>query len=113
MHPPEDTGILIVTTTVGSMAQAQALAGRIIEARLAACVQIDPLAQSVYRWEGKVCGEPEVRLTLKTLPRAEAALQRLFTDHHPYDLPQFVCVAGSASPAYAAWVRGEVEVAAG
>ena len=48
----------------------------------AACVQIEEGLTSLYRWQGKDCEEPEVRLTIKTLPGCEAALQELFRAEH-------------------------------
>ena len=108
MEQPEELDILAVTTTVGSPAQAHALARAILERRLAACVQLEQGLTSLYRWEGRDCEDPEVRLTIKTLPGCEQALQALFAELHPYEVPQFLAVRMRASPAYAAWARGEV-----
>lgn len=102
--------ILTVTTTVGSLADAQALARALLERRLAACVQLEPGLTSFYRWEGRPCEAAEVRLTIKTLPQCAPALQALFAREHPYQLPQFVAFAATASEGYAEWVRGEVAV---
>jgi periplasmic divalent cation tolerance protein len=100
--------VLTVTTTVATIDQARDLARRILDGRLAACVQIEAGLRSFYRWEGKLCEETEVRLVIKTLPACEAPLQALFARHHPYELPQFVAWPGHASADYAHWVRGEV-----
>jgi periplasmic divalent cation tolerance protein len=108
MQDCKDLDILALTTTVGSLADAQALARRIVQERLAACVQVEQGLQSFYRWEGKLCEEPEVRLTIKTLPEREEALRALFEEAHPYEVPQFLALRMRASEAYAAWVRGEV-----
>jgi periplasmic divalent cation tolerance protein len=108
MQDCKDRDILTVTTTVGSMENAQRLARAILERRLAACVQLDAIAASFYRWEGKLCEEPEVRLSIKTLPRLAGALAACFDELHPYDLPQFLAVTQQASEGYADWVRGEV-----
>jgi len=108
MHQCSDFDILSVTTTVGSLPAAQALAREIVAQRLAACVQIEPGLSSVYRWKDEVCEEPEVRLVIKTLPGREPALQALFAAHHPYELPQFAAVPMQASEAYSQWVRAEV-----
>ena len=108
MEDCKDLDILTVTTTVGSKADAQALARAVLERRLAACVQVDEGLTSFYRWDGRDCEDAELRLTLKTLPGCEAALQALFAEKHPYDVPQFLAFTMQASPAYAAWVRGEV-----
>ncbi len=108
MHEPEALDILSVTTTVGSPAAAKDLAGQILAARLAACVQIDVGHTSLYRWKGELREEPEVRLVIKTLPGCEAALHALFDRHHPYELPQFLAHRMRASEAYAAWARAEI-----
>jgi periplasmic divalent cation tolerance protein len=108
-----DREILTVTTTVGSLADAQRLGRILIERRLAACVQIEEGLTSLYRWEGRECEDPEVRLTIKTLPDCAAALEALFAEHHPYEVPQFLAWPLRASAAYHAWVRGEVDSHAG
>jgi periplasmic divalent cation tolerance protein len=108
MQDCKEPDILSVTTTVGSVAAAQALAHEILAGRLAACVQIEQGLTSLYRWKGELCEEPEVRLVIKTLPGCEAALQALFAEHHPYEVPQFLAVAMSASAAYAQWARAEI-----
>ena len=100
--------ILTVTTTVGSVPAAQALAREILAAKLAACVQLEDGLTSHYRWKGALCEAPEVRVVIKTLPGREPALQALFAEHHPYELPQFAAVRMKASEAYFEWVRAAV-----
>ncbi|GAB3651221.1 divalent-cation tolerance protein CutA [Ramlibacter alkalitolerans] len=110
MENSQGRDILTVTTTVGSRDDAQKLARAIMQARLAACVQVEEGLTSFYRWQGKECEDAELRLTVKTLPGCEAALQALFREQHPYELPQFVAVRMQAGEGYFAWVRGEVAV---
>ena len=74
--------------------------------------QLEEGLTSFYRWEGKSCSDPEVRLTIKTVPACLPGLRDLFADRHPYEVPQFVAWSGEGSEAYAAWVRGEVTPAA-
>lgn len=112
MEDCKDLDILTVTTTVGSEADAQRLAREIVDQRLAACVQVEAGLQSFYRWEGRQCEEAEVRLVIKTLPACEAALQQLFSQRHPYDVPQFLAVTMRASEAYARWARAEIRLPA-
>ena len=108
MEDCKQLDILSVTTTVGSMDDARRLARELVEQRLAACVQVDEGVRSFYRWEGKLCDEPEVRLTVKTLPAAEQALRGWFARNHPYGVPQFLAVTLRASEAYAQWAHVEV-----
>ena len=110
MQDCKDLDILSVTTTVASAADARRLAQVILERRLGACVQVEEGLTSHYRWEGRPCEEPELRLTIKTLTACAAPLQALFAQEHPYELPQFLAVEMTASPAYAAWLRAEVSL---
>ncbi len=110
MQERPDLKILSVTTTVASPAAAQTLAREILAQRLAACVQIEGGLTSLYRWKGQLFEEPEVRLVIKTVPGTEAALQALFARHHPYEVPQFLVAAMTASPEYAAWAGAETVV---
>jgi periplasmic divalent cation tolerance protein len=113
MQDCKEFDVLSVTTTLGSRADALRLAHRVIERRLAACVQVEEGLTSVYRWQGEVCEEPEVRLVIKTLPEHAAALHALLAEVHPYDLPQFLAVRMTASGPYANWVRAETSPPAG
>jgi periplasmic divalent cation tolerance protein len=108
MTAPRDTRILSLATTVATLDDARRLARALLDQRLAACVQIDPGVESRYRWEGALCAEPEVRLTVKSLPDRLPALQDFFGREHPYQLPQLLWHVDESSPAYAAWVRQEV-----
>jgi periplasmic divalent cation tolerance protein len=110
MQDCKEFDILSVTTTIGSLEAAKALAREILARKLAACVQLDQGVTSLYRWKGDLCEEAEVRLVIKTLPGCEAALQALLVQHHPYELPQFLVQTMKASEAYAQWVRAEVVV---
>ena len=108
MPPAAATQVLSLATTVGGEDDARRLASALLEQRLAACVQIDRL-ESHYRWQGALCAEAEWRLTIKSTPDKLVALQAFLASEHPYDLPQVVWQVLEATPAYAAWVRGEVE----
>ena len=107
MEHRDQADILTVTTTVGTREDARKLARAILDARLAACVQVEEGLLSLYRWQGQLCEDAEVRLTIKTLPSHAQRLQELFARHHPYELPQFVAWLGQGSRAYADWVGGE------
>jgi len=113
MQDCKEFDILTVVTTVGSTQDAQKLAREILARRLAACVQVEAGITSHYRWQGRPCEEAEVRLTIKTVPACEAALQDFFATAHPYELPQFVGSLERASAAYAQWVRSEVQTGGG
>ena len=100
--------LLLALTTVATQAQAQDLAQALVNARLAACVQLHAI-ESVYRWQGAVQQEPEWRLLIKTTAEAWPALQAAVLDRHPYDTPALLAwPVERVSDAFAAWVNAEV-----
>lgn len=104
---------IIVYTTVGDEAAATTLADRLVDARLAACVQIVPRLRSVYRWDGRLRHDDESQLVIKTTAARYDAVAALLRDEHPYDLPEVVAVPViGGSRAYLDWIAGEVDGAA-
>ena len=95
-----------VVTTVGTPDDARRLAHAVLEQRLAACVQVEPIT-SHYRWQGALHEESELRLVCKTLPATVPALLALLRTQHPYQLPQLVVQRLAATQDYADWVRQE------
>ncbi len=105
------THLLEIVTTTEDQSQAQTLANLLIQRRLAACAQIDGPIQSTYYWDGEVKNDTEFRITIKTIPEASAAIHKLFGEHHPYDLPQWIERVSEPSElgtVYANWVRQQV-----
>lgn len=99
-----ETPYCIVLTTVSSEPLAQVLARQIVEARLAACVQIDRI-ESIYRWDGQLCSEPECRLMIKTRNACFAALAQFIRVHHTYEAPEIVQIPVAAgSTDYLRWI---------
>lgn len=102
-----------VETTVPTQAQARALARRVVEQRLAACAQIEPI-DSLYHWHGGVVADPEYRVVLKTTAARYAALAAAIREHHPYEVPEIMATAAVACDAtYARWVAEYVGQEAG
>jgi periplasmic divalent cation tolerance protein len=100
---------VIVLTTVGPDFDAKALAHALVDLRFAACVNIIPRIESVYRWEGKVSEDAEQLLIIKTADDRLAPLREELLHRHPYDVPEFVVVPVSeTSEAYGAWLLDAV-----
>ncbi len=100
---------LIVFSTFPNELLAREAAGKLIEERLAACINILPGLTSLYRWKGKIEASPEVLLIIKTTrdryPQLESALKAC----HPYELPEILAVATDAGlPEYLLWVAEEI-----
>ncbi|MDI1464006.1 divalent-cation tolerance protein CutA [Catellatospora sp. KI3] len=99
-----------VVTTADSRAAADALAAAGVEARAAACAQVDGPVTSTYRWQGAVETAEEWRITFKTSAAAYPRLEGVIRENHSYDVPEILCLPVTAGhPAYLAWVAGEVE----
>ena len=98
--------VVLVLTTLGASADADAFARTLVEERLAACVNVLPLMSSTYRWKGAVERDDERQLVIKTTGARVAALQERVRELHPYETPEFLVlpVAGG-SDAYLGWVE--------
>lgn len=100
---------MLVLTTVGADFDARTLAHALVEARLAACVNVVEHVHSLYRWEGAVASEDEQLLVIKTADARVDELREELFRLHPYAVPEFVVVPVSAiSEAYSAWLLGAV-----
>ena len=100
---------LQVLTTIDSADAAERLARGIVDARLAACVQVVGPIRSVYRWQGVVQTEQEWQCLAKTMAERLDALVEHVRSQHPYDEPEIIAtpiVGGSAT--YLSWVGEQV-----
>ena len=80
----------VVLVTVPNQRTARRLARAILEAKLAACVNVVPGIESHYRWQGKLERSAELLLLIKTTAHCLGRLEKLVIDQHPYDTPEFV-----------------------
>jgi periplasmic divalent cation tolerance protein len=100
----------LVLTTASSLEESKKIAREMVERRLAACVNIIPRIESVYRWEGKVEEAQEFLLLIKTTESACAQVCETIQRLHSYEVPE--CIALSieeGSPAYLKWIDDSVE----
>ena len=84
-----DARACLVMTTVPNKEQAEKIARAVLEARLAACVQIQEIT-SFYWWDGKINRDAEQLLYLKTTPKHYAALEAAIIANHTYDTPEIL-----------------------
>ncbi len=101
------TNKFVVLVTCSSSAEANRIARAVVEARLAACVNILPGAvTSIYRWKGKVQSARERLLLIKTSRKCLAKLRATVEQLHSYDVPEFIALPIAAgSPEYLAWLQ--------
>ena len=99
------TNARIVLTTTGSHEEAGKIAHTLVERRLAACVNIIPRIESVYRWQGKVETAEEWLLLIKTQAEFFGHVRDAVKELHSYDLPECVMLEVSAgSQEYLDWI---------
>jgi periplasmic divalent cation tolerance protein len=96
----------IVLTTCPDSAAAERIAKALVTERLAACVNILPVAQSIYLWKGQVESAAEHLLLIKSLTRTFRQIEKRILELHPYELPEVIAVPiTNGSKDYLAWVR--------
>jgi periplasmic divalent cation tolerance protein len=100
----------IVLSTAGSEEEAHKIARHLVEQQLAACVNILPRIESIYRWQGKVETSREWLLLIKTTAERFPAVCDAIRDLHSYELPECVAVSiEDGSPEYLQWLADSVQ----
>jgi periplasmic divalent cation tolerance protein len=96
---------VIVLTTLPGDFEIRTFARTLVEERLAACVNLLPPMDSVYRWEGQVAQETERQMIIKTSRDRVIALWDRIRELHPYETPEFVVLSiQDGSDAYLRWI---------
>lgn len=100
--------VLIVYCTLPDDERADQVARALVDERLVACVNVLAGVRSFYRWEGKVCDDPERLAIIKTTAARFEAMKARLLELHPYDVPEVIAVpVDRGSDAYLDWVRSE------
>ena len=100
-----NSAAIVVLMTAGSQEEATRLAEMLVGAHLAACVQIMPQMESVYRWKGEVHRAPEFLLLAKTTASCFDELEREVRSLHTYDTPEIIAVpVAHVSAPYFEWL---------
>lgn len=99
---------IAVVTTVGDKKEARRMALALVEAKLAACVQLSRI-DSVYAWQGAIEHGKEYRLTVKTTEARYDAVERAIRELHSYSLPAIHAFPfAHVSADYAEWIETSV-----
>ena len=97
---------VLVLTTIGADIDPATIGLRLIEERLAACVNALPEMDSFFRWHGAIERDRERQLIIKTTMNRLPDLERRLGEMHPYDLPEFLVIPIlQGNEAYLRWVR--------
>ena len=95
----------IVLSTCPDSTTAEQIARALVEEKLAACINILPRIQSIYRWKGQVETASEILMVIKSETHAFALICDKIKSLHPYELPEIVAVPiADGSPEYLSWL---------
>ncbi len=81
---------ILCLVTIDDLKKASEIAGILVEKNLAACVNIVPEIQSIYRWKGKICNETERMMIIKTREDLFEELEATIIKLHPYEIPEII-----------------------
>jgi periplasmic divalent cation tolerance protein len=99
----------IVLTTAGSQDEARKIAHALVERKLAACVNVIPQIESIYRWQGKVESAKECLLIVKTQSSAFTRVRDAIRELHSYELPECLLLEiADGSTDYLSWIAANV-----
>jgi periplasmic divalent cation tolerance protein len=103
--------IRIVLCTFPDAETARQIGTALVEKQLAACVNIVPAVESIYRWQGAIEITAEVLAIFKTTATVYPAFEKQLTALHPYEVPEIIALhpASLATP-YANWVTQQTTV---
>lgn len=108
---PDASPYILVLSTCPDEATAERLAVNLVDAKVAACVNILGPLRSIYHWKGAVQKDDEMLLIVKTHRDRYSEVERLIVQQHPYELPEVVQVAiGAGSADYLSWMGHCLEI---
>jgi periplasmic divalent cation tolerance protein len=104
------TDNIVILSTCSSEEEGERLARRLVDARLAACVNIIPRVRSVYRWKGQVEDAAECLLLIKSSKSLFDAVRSSLEAAHSYEVPEVVALPVlDVSPKYLKWLQENLQ----
>ncbi|MFZ9610861.1 MAG: divalent-cation tolerance protein CutA [Methylococcales bacterium] len=84
---------------------AESIAHLLLNAHLAACINILPNITSVYRWQDQIKSTQEYILIIKARKSYYERIETFLKNHHPYELPEIIAVSiENGLPEYLRWI---------
>jgi periplasmic divalent cation tolerance protein len=103
------TDKIVVFSTCGTAEEAERIARRLVEKRLAACVNVIAGMRSIYRWRGEIEDAPETLLIIKSRRELFEALRAEVEKLHSYEVPEVVALQIiDGSEGYLGWLEKEL-----
>ena len=107
--PGKSLEYCLVLTTCPNQESAESIAMKLVETKLAACVNIVPGLTSVYEWQGKIEKSQEYLLFIKSKSIAFSAVESAIMECHPYELPEIISIPLNNGLAnYLSWIDDNV-----
>jgi periplasmic divalent cation tolerance protein len=100
-----DSETLLACSTFPEIETARRIAHQLVTENLAACANIIPAVESIYRWQTKIENAQEVLVFFKTTAERYDAFQEKLKSLHPYEVPEIICLRiADGLPEYLRWV---------
>ncbi len=106
----EEPTYIVLFITTDTAEEARKIAEVLLEQKKAACVNIIPGINSLFRWEGKIDSAKENLLVVKTKASLLAEVINLVKKVHSYDVPEIIAlpiIGGNTD--YLEWIGESVE----
>jgi periplasmic divalent cation tolerance protein len=98
--------ILLALSTFPDAEIARRISNQLVSERFAACANILPAIESIYRWKEKIESGNERLVLFKLSEDRQSAFQEKLRSLHPYDVPEIIFVPiASGCPEYLQWVN--------
>ena len=95
----------LACSTFPDIETARRIARQLVTENLAACANIIPAVESIYRWQDKIENAEETLVFFKTMAARYAAFQDRLKSLHPYEVPEIICLRiADGLPEYLRWV---------
>ena len=100
---------IIIYTSIDSKTNANELARKLVENNLAACINIIPIEESIYNWDGKIQSESEFQLIIKTDLSYKSSIEKFIKLNHSYELPEIIVInVADGSKEYFEWMNNNL-----
>jgi periplasmic divalent cation tolerance protein len=101
-------GFIIIKTTFDNRKNAESMAKKLIESKLAACIQLSEI-ESYFKWNNKTQNAKEYKIEIKTNTKNYKNIEKLIKQNHTYKIPEIIAVKiKKGSKEYFNWMKGEI-----
>ena len=97
--------VLLALSTFPDQETAREISNELVTKKLAACANILPGVESIYRWKEEIESGNETLVLFKLSEDRQSAFQEKLRSLHPYEVPEIIFVPiSSGLPEYLRWV---------